>query len=53
MAKLIMCREKANKDMVLVSSATNLIGMARKIHLALSLVAKRTFNVIFVTSMVT
>ena len=55
MAKLIMCREEENKDMVVVSSAISLTGMARRMHLmaALSLVARRTFSVIFVTSMVT
>ena len=54
MVKLIMCREKANKDKFIVSSTMILTGMARKMHLvaALSLVA-RTFSVIFVTSLVT
>ena len=55
MAKLIMCREKANKDKLIVSSAMILTGMARKMHLVavLNLVEKRTFNVISMTNMVT
>ena len=56
MVKLIMCRKKANRDKVAVSSAMILTGMvARKMHLvaAQSLVARKTFNVIFVTSLVT
>ena len=54
MAKLILCIEKANKDMVVVSSVI-LIGMAKRMHLvaALNLVARRAYSVIFVTSMVT
>ena len=55
MVKLIMCSEKANKDKVVVNSATILTGMTKRMHLVatLNLVAKRTFSVIFVTSMVT
>ena len=55
MAKLTMCRERANKDVVIVSNAMSLTGMAKRMHLvaAPSLVARRTFSVIFVTSMVT
>ena len=55
MVKLIMCKKRANKDRVVVSRAMILTGMARKMHLmaAQSLVARKTFNVISVTSLVT
>ena len=55
MVKLIMCRKRANRDRVTVNSAMILTGMARKMRLVAvqSLVAKRTYNVISVTSLVT
>ena len=55
MVKLIMCRERANRDKVAVNSAMILTGMARRMHhVAIqSLVARKTYNVIFVTSLVT
>ena len=48
MAKLTMCRKRENKDKVIVSSTMSLTGIARKMHL----VAKRTFNVISVISII-
>ena len=55
MVKLIMCRKKANKDKVAVNNAMSLAEMARKMHLmaAQSLVARKTYNVISMTSLVT